>query len=155
MRLPKSSPANKRISSMVQINDIAATCLDFAGCNISDFPSSSKNLKPLISGEVPSVRDYAISRFYTVPELSGGQAWVEGYFGQLFSMMLRTEEWKVAVYEDDEMGELYNMKTDPDEQNNLWDLPEHAKIQKHLLELVTENGGGRLVTECNYHKKAN
>ena len=154
MRFPKSIPANKRISSMVQINDIAATCLDFAGCDGSSLPATSKSLKPLISGEVPSVRDYAISRTYTLADLAAGQPWVEGYFGQIYSMMLRTEEWKVAVYEDDELGELYNMKADPDEQNNLWDLPEYAQIQKHLLGLVTENGGGELVTECNYEKKA-
>ncbi len=141
MRLPESFPANKRISSMVQLNDIAPTCLALAGCDDKYTPSDSRDLLPVIHDKVSSVRDYAICRYpnstYTFDPSVGHSYWNPPENG----IMLRTEEWKVTVYDNDEQGELYHLPTDPKEVNNLWNSPEHAKIQKRLLGLIDENGG--------------
>jgi len=137
MRLPESFPENKRISSMVQNNDIAATCLALAGCDDNCTPSDSKNLLPLISDRISSVREYAICRYPNSTYTADLTYWDPPANG----IMLRTEEWKITVYEDDEQGELYHMTTDPKEQNNLWNSPDYVQIQQDLLDLINENGG--------------
>ena len=127
---------------MVQLNDIAATCLTLAGCDDKSISDDSKNLLPLISGNVPSVREYAICRYpntMPVPEHKDSETYY--WDPPVNGIMLRTEEWKISVYEDDWFGELYHLTTDPKEQNNLWGLPEHAQIQKRLHKLIEENGG--------------
>ena len=141
MRLPESFPVNKRISSMVQNNDIAATCLAVAGC-ADKSPSDSRNLLPVIHNKVPSVREYAICRYPNTTYTYDASTKTIGYWDPPENgIMLRTEEWKVTVYENDEQGELYHLTTDPKELNNLWNSLKHAQIQKRLLNLIDENGG--------------
>ena len=47
------------------------------------------------------------------------------------SKTLITEEWRITVFEDS--GELFNLKEDPDEMNNLWNNELYKDIKMELL----------------------
>ena len=39
---------------------------------------------------------------------------------------------------DEERGQLFNLREDPDEFHNLWDDPTHQAIREHLLSTLGE-----------------
>jgi len=45
---------------------------------------------------------------------------------------LRTKSWRFSMYAGEDWGELYNLKTDPNESHNLWDSDEHRGIRGDL-----------------------
>lgn len=46
---------------------------------------------------------------------------------------IRTKEYKLVFYADREYGELYDMRQDPWERHNLWDVPGCQNIKQALL----------------------
>ena len=46
--------------------------------------------------------------------------------------MIRTQDWKLVHYKNREYGELYDLKADPKELNNLWFSIEHQATRKEL-----------------------
>ena len=46
---------------------------------------------------------------------------------------MRTEDHKIVVYHGVEDGELYDLASDPDEFNNLYDQPTAAELRYQLL----------------------
>lgn len=51
--------------------------------------------------------------------------------------MLRKGDWKISIYHDDR-GELYNVKTDPDEIDNLYESDDHMSKREELTLLLTK-----------------
>ena len=47
--------------------------------------------------------------------------------------MYRTEKYKLIIYHGHNTGELYNLETDPEEFNNLWENPKFFSIKSQLL----------------------
>jgi arylsulfatase len=45
---------------------------------------------------------------------------------------LRTNEWKINFCLQDKYGELYDLKTDPGEFNNVWNDP-HAQDSREMM----------------------
>lgn len=52
---------------------------------------------------------------------------------------LVTPDWRYTVYHDQDWGELYDLKADPQETHNLWDSPDHSEIRAHLSERLTHH----------------
>jgi arylsulfatase A-like enzyme len=42
-----------------------------------------------------------------------------------FQTMVRSHDWKLVHFLDESRGQLFNLRDDPDEFENLWDSPEH------------------------------
>jgi hypothetical protein len=51
--------------------------------------------------------------------------------------MLRKGDWKISIYHDDR-GELYNVKDDPDENDNHYENDDHRSIREELTLLLTK-----------------
>ena len=41
--------------------------------------------------------------------------------------------YKIAVYHNSEVSELYDLETDPNEYDNLWNKPEYKELQADLV----------------------
>jgi hypothetical protein len=47
--------------------------------------------------------------------------------------MYRTKRYKLVVYHRNGLGELFDLETDPNEFENLWDDPVSAQIKSRLI----------------------
>ena len=60
------------------------------------------------------------------------------YTEGVFQTMIRSKEWKLVHFLDEERGQLFNLRNDPDEFHNLWDDPSHKAIREQLLSELGE-----------------
>jgi N-acetylglucosamine-6-sulfatase len=152
-RLPGTIPAGSVNDAQLCSNlDFAQTFLDFAGA--SDAPEASKmqgqSLKTILQGKTPSKwRDAVYYRYWM--HLSHHH--IPGHYG------VRDNRYKLAFFYglplDASLGkgtyppttpgwELYDLKTDPSETNNVYHNPAYAPIIKRLkarlLELKNQYG---------------
>jgi arylsulfatase A-like enzyme len=127
MRAPKGYDVKGEIAELVQNIDFAPTFLDFAGVEI---PAEIQgvSLKPLLSGEAEQWRDGIYYHYYEYPNEHS----VKRHYG------IRTDRYKlIHFYFDIDVWELYDLKTDPDEMNNLINSKEHSELIDSLkIELV-------------------
>lgn len=49
--------------------------------------------------------------------------------------MIRDERYKLVVYHGHGLGELFDLETDPDEFNNLWEEPALTETKVRLMQL--------------------
>ncbi|MCD6354004.1 MAG: family 78 glycoside hydrolase catalytic domain, partial [Prolixibacteraceae bacterium] len=113
------------ISDMALNIDVPATILDIAGVDIPE-TYQGKSLLPIVTGKEKSInRDTILIEhlweFKNIPPSEG----------------VRTSEWKYLRYINDKsLEELYNLKDDPKEINN---LAKNSKYQKVLMEFRQKN----------------
>jgi arylsulfatase A-like enzyme len=125
-------------SAMVANIDIAPTLLDLAGIPIPDF-MQGVSFKPLLQGETPAKwRKSVYYRYYHSPGHHNTQA----HYG------VRTESHKLIYYWNKDLYELYDLKADPEEQNNLMfeGVEKLSQENKKLFEAL-KNEISRLQTE--------
>ena len=110
---PKKIPKNKIIQQPVRLIDIYPTVLDIVGIK-NNRDIGGRSFLPLIMGET----DYHI--FYTFSETA---FWPS-------PRCIRTEEWKLIYNRKTKNYELYNLREDPKELNNL--INERSEIVNSL-----------------------
>lgn len=129
MRFPGRIEKGQRIDSPVGLIDIAPTLLEWAGAE--PLPEIlGRSVQPLLDGEVSDGSEVAVT------ELANELATEENLFA------LRTKGWKLVVRGKQREGaQLYDLLTDPDEQNNLFGVDDaltqtaEAQLQATLAEL--------------------
>ncbi len=110
---------------LVQLIDVAPTILEAAGAEVpADFEARS------LWGALEQRADYA-PRDTVYAEVARDHIQT----GSEFIVMRRCKDWKLVVYLDDEDGELYDLRRDPGETENLWRSapPERDKMVKDCL----------------------
>ncbi len=127
MRMPDNmkQKAKGDIVEMVQNIDYAPTFLELAGAEIpSDIQGVS--LLPLLKGEKPANwRKSLYYHFYEYP----AEHMVKRHYG------VRTDRYKlIHFYNDIDVWELYDLKEDPKEMNNLFGKSGYEEITKLLKE---------------------
>ncbi len=133
MRWPEHLPSGTRRDELVQWIDLTATFLDAAGVPAPASVQGS-SLLPLARGDSDtSWRDWAICEYRN----SG-----HPYDPPVNLTMLRTGRYKLVVQHGPpalgrpRTGELYDLVTDPQELNNLWDEPSSQTTRidlEHML----------------------
>ena len=55
-----------------------------------------------------------------------------------FMTMVRSKEWKLVHFLEEEFGQLFNLIDDPDEVKDLWDDPAFADKKAEMLAVLRE-----------------
>ncbi len=109
----------------VYLQDLYPTLLHLAGRPLPGEPDTTSILDQMKGRPAPTGRDSIYTQF----------------FAQLFryeQRMIRTRTHKF-VYNHSDIGELYDLVSDPWEMRNLIDLPEAKALQDELIERMREH----------------
>ncbi|SDS09225.1 sulfatase [Gramella sp. MAR_2010_147] len=124
IQYPKAIKKGTTIDALTQNLDFAPTFLDFAGAKIPE-AMQGKSLKPLLTdnSKKGEFRDAVYYHYYDFPAFH----MVKRHYG------VRTDRYKlIHFYDDIDTWELYDLRKDPKENNNLYNAPGYAKIQENL-----------------------
>ena len=125
-------PNNQIIKDPVSTMDIAATICDIAGANLPEL-AQSKSLMPVICNNAS--RDVAHSEWKVNPSRCGVE---------LELHTVRTKEAKLTIEKNSGAGEMYNLKNDPHEMNNLFEDKSNSNLKKELVDMISERPGEKL-----------
>ena len=115
--------------SLVELTDMSATILDFAGLETPE-TFEGRSLRPLLENEQADDhhREFVRCEYFDALD----EFFVQGSLS--YGTMLRNDRYKLVVYHTHGLGELYDLHEDPWEFRNLWDAPQSAAIKQHLME---------------------
>jgi arylsulfatase len=107
--------------------DLAPVLMELAGIPVpSDWQAIS--MMPALHGDLPGAgRDRVFCE----------QAGDNILTGTDLMTMVRTADWKLIHYLDQDQGELYDMQNDPEERHNLWSSSAHAAMKQELTDALT------------------
>ncbi|WP_422105185.1 sulfatase [Winogradskyella sp.] len=122
IRYPGSIPAASLNNDLVQNIDFAPTVLDVAGVSVPE-DMQGLSLVPLFEGDNTNWRDALYYHYFEYP----GIHMVKRHFG------VRTDRYKlIRFYYDTEAWELYDLKEDPQELNNVYDHSDYKDVQMEM-----------------------
>lgn len=119
VRYPNKVPSGKVSESMQSLVDVAPTFLDMLNLPVPNCMTGLAQSE-VWYGNRDKVRDHIICENHHDP----------------YSVHLKTyvdERYKLTVYYNKSYGELYDLKADPMEVNNLWDNEEYSSLKSQLL----------------------
>ncbi|MFR9523597.1 MAG: sulfatase-like hydrolase/transferase [Rikenellaceae bacterium] len=112
-------PENKRTDALVSVVDLAPTFLRLAG--YKETPTmSGVDLDPLFRGDVEKARDWVIAENHFQRTIFYQKTYIE-------------DRYKITWYMNSDEGELFDLKNDPHEYENLWDKAEYQKLKLDML----------------------
>lgn len=134
-------------SGLVELLDLTSTLMELCGLECPEY-MQGKSLLPILGGDAdPSEgREFVRSEYFDAldPHFTGGS----GTFGTMY----RTERYKLCLYHDKRLGELYDLQQDPWEYDDLWDDPANQGIKHQLIHdafdahvLLTTDMGSRRI----------
>ena len=123
-----------RTDALVEAIDLLPTFLEAVGAPLPEHRLEGRSLQPLLHGEEPddwreavlSEIDYAFYKART--DLNVREADARAY-------MLRTEDWKLIYYKGFE-AQLFDLKADPDEFNDLGRDPAYASQVSKMTDML-------------------
>ena len=123
IRYPKMIKPGSVNNDMVINIDYAPTFLELANASIPD-DIQGRSMVPLLKGKTPADWQKAVYyRYYDFPDAHN----VERHYG------IRTDQYKlIHFYYSMDEWELFDLKKDPHELNNLFNNPEYLGIVKSL-----------------------
>ena len=125
IRDPNATENGKASPSLVELVDLYSTLCDLLGLPIPEFVEG-KSLVPILRDAETEVKDAAISQF---PRQDEGRS--------LMGYAMRTDRYRYVAWIDTETGdvvdcELYDHKSDPDENQNVANHAESAELIEEL-----------------------
>lgn len=140
---------NVRSDALVELLDITPTLYDIVGIKPSWM--QGKSLLPILKGEKsPDFhRDFVRCEYYDTLNMKAPHE--PEKHKSCWATMYRNEKYKLSVYHGNEYGELYDMKNDPNEFNNLWENPDFQNIRNDLIKksfdasIVISDPGPKLI----------
>ena len=124
MRYPKEIKAGTSVDELVQNLDFAPALLDYAGLEIPD-DMQGESFRKIVSGKSSEWRDAIYYTYYEYPSVH----MVKRHYG------IRTERYKlIHFYYDVDEWELYDLKTDPAEMNNVYEDEQYSSVRAEMHE---------------------
>lgn len=128
----------KRENALVSLLDFMPTILELAGVPYPDGPVKAwegpfegkelypdsplpgKSLLPLLAGQAQAVQESILVED-------------DDDIRHVFLRTLITEDWKITIYSGRTYGELFDLKNDPEERNNLWEDKIYKELKQDML----------------------
>ncbi len=127
-------------SALVELVDIAPTLLDEAGLDIPYY-MQGKSLSSILRGKVSPEKhkDYVVSEYWDAAQMLDNKA--------SHGSMYFDGRYKSIVYHTDNIGELFDLRNDPGEFDNLWNNASYSELKqqmilKHFNALMQTTGTG-------------
>lgn len=117
--------AGRVVADPVSTLDLAATFTDY-GRAAALGPVHGRSLRPMLEG-AGATRDFAYSEW----DVAASRCGVE-----LKLRTARTRDWKLTLELNSGAGELYCLRDDPQEMENLFDSAGHAAARKELTDMI-------------------
>ncbi len=122
MRYPGEIEPGTIINDLVQNLDFAPTLLDYAGVKIP-LEMQGESFKALVNGTSGVWRDAVYYTYYEYPSVH----MVKRHYG------VATHRYKlIHFYYDIDEWEMYDLKKDPEELNNIYEDPDYADIKADM-----------------------
>ncbi|WP_081211935.1 sulfatase family protein [Salegentibacter sediminis] len=124
MQFPKEIKSGTEINALTQNLDFAPTFLDFAGAEIPQ-DMQGRSLKPLVN-QTTSDQDFRNAIYYHYYDFPAFHM-VKRHYG------VRTHRYKlIHFYDDIDFWEMYDLKEDPLEENNIYKHPDYVDIREQM-----------------------
>jgi arylsulfatase A-like enzyme len=125
MSCPGSIEQNSVCTGLVELVDVAPTILDLLGFEIPYY-MNGKSFSKILNGTAPVdfFKNSVYCEFYSV---------LRGCHEDIYATMYFDGRYKVVVYHGKDYGELYDLSSDPNEFNNLWDDTECFVLKDKLV----------------------
>jgi arylsulfatase len=117
-------PQSQRIDAVTSTLDLVPTLLDLAGVAEPEAVQGISMKPTLLTGE-PPVRCAALTEN-------------DDDMGRVRFRTLRTDRWKLTHYLNQDFGELYDLRADPQEARNLWADPSLEPIRTELTAMLLD-----------------
>lgn len=125
---PQAPAAQHTSTALTSTIDVAATILDRVG--ITPYNGiQGKSLLPLIRGQSETLRDALLVE-------EEGQRVMFGFNSRVRMRTVLHRQYRLSLYENHGLGELYDLNDDPHELNNLWDNPQYQALQQEMLHIL-------------------
>ena len=126
MSWPGKSVKNVHSDALVEMIDIFPTLLEAAEIEIPD-NVQGESLLPLMLGK----KDAGTHKEMVLCEYNDALAG-KGIDDHTHGLMVFDGRYKICIYEGHEIGELYDLETDPGEFDNLWEKEEFAALKAEM-----------------------
>jgi len=124
---PVRFPGGRTVDGLCQHMDLGPTLLELAGLPVPE-SFEAQSLLPALEGKPWSGR----------PFLAAEQA-RDGILQHTeFMTMFRDRDWKLVHFLDEPFGQLFDLRSDPAEERNLWDDPAARSERTRLLDQLRE-----------------
>ncbi|MEZ5943980.1 MAG: sulfatase-like hydrolase/transferase [Planctomycetaceae bacterium] len=124
MSLPGIFAGNVRRNAFVELTDLCPTLLECCGLEVEPQIQGESFRQLLIDPSTPDEHRDDVYCEYT-------NSWTHH---RSYGSMLRTDEFKLVVYHGTGEGELYDLREDPDEFENLWASPAAQAVKLQLMQ---------------------
>jgi arylsulfatase A-like enzyme len=122
---PGRFDGGQRLDNLYSQIDIGATILQLAGLQI---PANmeAESLVPALEGRNTEGHKCVFAEHSRDAILQETE----------FMTMVRAKDWKLVHFLDEPFGQLFDLKNDPKELNNLWDDPRYADRKEALMQIM-------------------
>jgi arylsulfatase A-like enzyme len=119
--------ADQRLAGLTAMMDLGPTVLELAGVPVPEW-MEARSLLPALRGEPYPGRERVYAEHARDMILTGTE----------LMTMVRDESFKLVEFIDSEQGQLFDLRSDPDELVNLWEseAPTTVAVKRRLLDEV-------------------
>ncbi len=126
---PRRFTGGRRIDGLCSQFDIGPAILEWAGASVPD-NLEARSLAPAVVGTDWEPRKHVFAEQAKDGILTDTD----------FMTMVRSHDWKLVHFLEEPWGQLFDLRSDPNEVRNLWDStdPMHAAKKQELLAVLRE-----------------
>ncbi|MEM7194069.1 MAG: sulfatase-like hydrolase/transferase [Pseudomonadota bacterium] len=116
---------NRVVESPTNHIDLMPTLLVLCGIDATDVNLDGTDLSPVLSGHKTSIREFDFGEYHPTA------------LPHLYNQTVRTAEWRLSVYpQRPQWGELFDLRSDPEEHVNLFNDPCYSQEKSELATVL-------------------